>query len=241
MGIREDIINETSSFLILPWNVTEGRKIPSTESLGLGTRNGTSIQATFLYSDLAESSFLGQNLPQTDAAGIVKAFLYSSSAAIKWQEGEIKSFDGDRVMGVFYGANKEERAIRAAFAIIWAVASWISPLAGYFSQWPEEKKAIRHATGIATGDALFIRGGVRNDNDLVSIGAAPNVAAKLSEIRDRAESTFIDDYTWMHSFGDTWKDELGKSLWTDSQFLNIGGNVTSFRGSAVAREPEKDE
>lgn len=42
---------------------------------------------------------------------------------------------------------------------------------------------MSHGVGIDTGEALLVRGGVRGNNDLISIRSAPNVAAKLSELR----------------------------------------------------------
>ncbi len=42
-----------------------------------------------------------------------------------------------------------------------------------------------------TGTVLAVRGGVRGDNDLIWIGRAPNLAAKLSDLRESPNQTFI--------------------------------------------------
>src|ERR1700685_3548109 len=94
------------------------------------------------------------------------------------------SFDGDRVMAIFIGSSKNTSAVRAAFSLNWAVKEVIRPKLR--KKWPTSlaNYTMHHGVGSDTGSALVVRGGVRNHNDLVSIGAAPNTAAKLSELRN---------------------------------------------------------
>ena len=237
MGLADKIESQINSFMVGDWTIRRGQNIPDTSDLGLTTSEGVEIPATFLYADLAQSSKFGQNLSNQDAGKIIKSFLYACSALIKEHGGEIKSFDGDRVMGVFFGPLKEERAIRAAFNIHWEVTNVISDKASRWIEWPSDIETVRHATGIATGTALMIRGGVRADNDLAAIGSAPNVAAKLSEIRGFQERTFIDKATWNLAFGDTWHAPDGRDLWTLSEVKTVGGKDHLVYGSYEQREP----
>ncbi|MEX1078544.1 MAG: adenylate/guanylate cyclase domain-containing protein [Homoserinimonas sp.] len=237
MALADRIESEINSFIVSTWEVRQSEKIPDTSALGLMTTTGIQIPATFLYSDLAESSSLGQNLTTVDAAKIIKSFLYACSSLIKAHGGEIKSFDGDRVMGIFVGHQKEMRAVRAAFDINWVVQEVISDKASRWIAWSGGPRQVKHATGIASGEALLIRGGVRNDNDIASIGSAPNLAAKLSEIRGRPERTFADSDTWMLAYGDTWKDALGNSLWEEPSYVEVGGKYFAYYGSAHKRKP----
>ena len=50
---------------------------------------------------------------------------------------------------------------------------------------------IGHGVGIDTGTVLAVRAGVRGDNDLIWIGRAPNLAAKLSDLRTSPFNTFM--------------------------------------------------
>ena len=52
---------------------------------------------------------------------------------------------------------------------------------------------IRHCAGVAASEVLVVRGGVRGSNDLVFVGTAPNIAAKLSALRTTPYNTWI---TW---------------------------------------------
>lgn len=237
MGLADKIESQINSFMVGDWTIRNGQKIPDTLDLGLTASEGVEIPATFLYADLAESSNFGQNLANQDAAKIIKSFLYACSAIIKDHGGEVKSFDGDRVMGVFFGPLKEERAVRAAFNIHWEVVNVISDKASRWIEWPSGVQTVRHATGIATGTALMIRGGVRADNDLAAIGSAPNVADKLSEIRGLQERTFIDQSTWNLAFGDTWHAPDGTDLWTSHKVLTIADKYHFVYGSYTQREP----
>src|SRR5581483_7608309 len=50
---------------------------------------------------------------------------------------------------------------------------------------------LAHCVGIDTSEVLVIRSGIRNNNDLVWVGRAPNVAAKLSNIRNSPYHSYI--------------------------------------------------
>lgn len=107
------------------------------------------------------------------------------------ESGDIRSFDGDRVMAVFIVNDKNSRAARCALKINWAFSKIVKPklenayaakLGGY---------ELSYASGIDTGEVWAVRGGVRNNSDLVWVGRAPNLAAKLSGIRDGLNRTWI--------------------------------------------------
>jgi hypothetical protein len=49
------------------------------------------------------------------------------------------------------------------------------------------------SVGIDTGEVRVARAGVRNDNDLIWVGRAPKIAAKLSSIREQGYSTYITE------------------------------------------------
>lgn len=76
------------------------------------------------------------------------------------------------------------RATRAALAINWAVEEIIPEAIKTWWSDGQDFCRITHRVGIDTGEALIVRGGVRDNNDLISIGSAPNVAAKLSDLKD---------------------------------------------------------
>ena len=164
------------------WSITDGVKVPTTEDIVM-KNGGRRVDATYLYADLAGSSKLAHSmLPETTAI-IIRAYINSASRLIRHFNGEIRSFDGDRVMGIYMGTDKNREAVRTALAINWAVNDVIKK--AIEGKWSDVAKTytIGHGIGIDTGEALIVRGGVRDNNDLISIGHAPNDAAKLSDYR----------------------------------------------------------
>lgn len=189
--------------LTAKWSITDGRVVPKTEDVVL-KNGGRKVDATYLYADLAESSKLAQTLTKEATAKIIRVYINTASRILRQHGGEIRSFDGDRVMAIFMGEDKNWNAVRAALGINWAVLEVIRP--AIKSNWSdgENFSNISHGIGIDTGEALIVRGGVRDHNDLISIGAAPNVAAKLSDIRG-SYSIHITDRV---------RDELNEELLT---------------------------
>lgn len=129
---------------------------------------------------MADSTGLAQGHTDWAAAEIVRCYLNAASRIIRARGGHIRGFDGDRVMGIFIGDSKNSSAAKAALNISWAINKVINP--ALKKKWDLEWQ-MGHGVGIDTGKAMLVRGGVHGENDIVSIGKAPNVAAKLSEIR----------------------------------------------------------
>lgn len=182
MAFKDEVITGVNDVVDTAWSIREGRVVPATD--GVTLKNGAvKLKATYLYADLANSSGAAQTFYRTVTAKIVRAYLNAATRIIRHYGGEIRSFDGDRVMGIFVGTHPNNQAVKAAFGINWALHKVISPKLN--KKWPDLHKnwKANHGIGIANGEALIVRGGVRDDSDLVSIGSAPNVAAKLSELR----------------------------------------------------------
>lgn len=183
MAIDATIKTALDSILSEPWKVTEPRDVPNSEAVTL-LNGAASIDATYLYADLANSSGLAQKVSPESAARVVRMYLNMAVRVLRHYEGHVRSFDGDRVMAVFMGDSKNSNAFRAALAINAYVTKTIPNLLVGLPEVAAAGWEMKHGIGIDTGPALLVRGGVRNNNDLISIGAAPNVAAKLADIRD---------------------------------------------------------
>ncbi len=126
------------------------------------------------------------------AAKIVRAYLSSMTRLVKAFGGEVRSFDGDRVMGVFVGGSKNSNAAKCALKMNYAVTKILRPRAEAKSVSLKTKGfAIQHCVGVHASEVLVVRGGVRGSNDLVFVGLAPNIAAKLSDIRNSPYHSYI--------------------------------------------------
>lgn len=187
MTLKKEV-DEAVTEVAKKWNLTTWSsttsEVPDPDK-SFGYSDGKWVSATYLYSDIMDSSGLVSAAKDEEAvAAIMSAFLKASVRIVRSQDGHIRSFDGDRVMGVFTGASKETRAVVAAMKIDHAVLDLLNPkIASTFPGISRAGWKLRQMTGIATSKALLVRAGIRNNSDLLSVGVGPNLAAKLSDLR----------------------------------------------------------
>lgn len=218
------------------WNITKGTVVPETDDIVM-KNEGRLVDATYAYSDLADSSTIAQYLNNDVAAKIIRAFINTATRIFRNYDGEIRSFDGDRVMAIFIGEKKNWQAVRAAFAINWAVEEVIRPAIESNWDWSTTSKKlykISHRVGIDTGESLIVRGGARNNSDLISVGGAPNIAAKLSDLK-QGHATYITDRVFddlddelLHLESNGYRQSYWSRLYSKVQ---IGGTSNTVYGS----------
>lgn len=190
MSVLDNLKKETADIVTELWRTRDGQVVPEAADVALGN-DGVFLDATFLYADLADSTELAVH-NQYIAAEVCKAYLRGTTRIIRSLGGEIRSFDGDRVMGVFLGDSKNTNAAKAGLQINYFFKNILkSEFEGLLRNPFPNGFALRQSVGIDTARTLVSRAGIRSNNDLTWIGRAPNVAAKLSSIRDGDYSTFI--------------------------------------------------
>lgn len=207
------------------WTVTDGQKVPVTVDVGLGNV-GKKIEATILYADLADSTALVDNHKSILAAEVYKAYLVCAVKIIRNNGGRIASFDGDRVMGVFFGNAKNSSAAKSALQINHAVKKVINP--NLLKQYPSKGIQIAAACGVDTSEILVARAGIRDNNDLIWIGRAANYAAKLCSLRQGNYSSWItkDVYNMLNQAS---KMTNGKNMWEAINWAKY--DITVYRSS----------
>src|SRR6202044_1804867 len=118
MAFKDDLASEIDDILEQPWDVREGTVIPENDDVALAG-GAVKLEVTMLYADLVDSTEIAI-YDHRVAARVFKSFLASCTKIIRYREGEIRSFDGDRVMGVFIGKSKNTSAAKAALNINYA-------------------------------------------------------------------------------------------------------------------------
>ena len=133
------------------WDIKDGKVVPKTDDIVM-KNGGRLLDATYVYADLGDSSKLAQSLKKEAAAKIIRAYVNTATRILRYHGGEIRSFDGDRVMAVFIGDDKDWKAVRAAYAINWAVNEVIRP--AIKEGWSDGDKFsnIKHRVGVDTGE-----------------------------------------------------------------------------------------
>lgn len=231
MAVNEEFLKDRiDAILGTAFNERDGRVIPTTEDVAL--KDGSvKIDATFLYADLAGSAKLSEVCPWETTAKIIRSFLEISTRLIISYGGEIRSFDGDRVMGVFIGDSKNSNASKCGREIHWAVRKILHEKAKEkFASIRNNSIEIRHCVGIDTGEVRAVRSGVRNNNDLIWIGKAASMSAKLSDVREIGYHTFISSRVYSKLTQDA-KREGDKNLWTKATFTFAGKEETVYKSN----------
>ena len=221
MALKDDLTSDVKTIFKNSWTETTGRVVPAPSDVGLGNKATLLEQAVVFYADLDGSTNMVDTKKWHFSAEIYKAFLHCAAKIVKAESGEITAYDGDRIMAIFIGDNKHDRAARGALKLRWAVLNIIQPLmkATYTTDF-----VIAHTVGIDVSDLRAVRTGVRGDNDLVWVGRSANYAAKLT--------TLSSDYpTWItkdvyDGFSASLKTSNSKSMWeartwTDMENMSI--------------------
>ena len=189
MAIVDDLTTLIDDITKHPWEITDGRVVPE-DDVGLGNK-GVKLEATFLYADLAESTGIAM-YSRTIAAEVCKAFLACSTRIVRHRNGYIRSFDGDRVMGVFIGDSKNTSAATAALNISYMFTKLLVPrFRKQYEVFRDGTLKLSHCVGVDTGAVLIAEAGIRNNNDLIFIGRASNLAAKLSARRNAPYVSYL--------------------------------------------------
>lgn len=223
MAIIDDITSDVESILSTIWDVTDGTVIPSTEDLKL-QGGGRNLNVAMLYADLADSTALVSHNRQL-AAKVFKTFLACATRLIRLNDGHIRSFDGDRVMGIFIGERKNSRAAMTALQLKWAFTNILKPkLEAKYEKLRDGTLTLAHATGIDNGDVLAVRAGIRGSNDLLWVGRAANIAAKLSNIREDTYRSYITKSVY-DALAEDVKFSSDKPIWQECVPWNDAGII----------------
>lgn len=229
MVSSDELKSKVKQFMESPWDVRDATTIPDDSGLTL-TGKVAKLDATVIYADMRSSSKLVDTLSQNASGRIYQAFLYSLANIIRSNGGEITAYDGDRVMGIFIGNSKETRATKSALMIKHAVKNILKPmLEGHFKSLGVSGFEISHCVGIDTGSFLAVKAGLRSANDIVWIGRPPNLAAKLSEIREINYSTYISNEVFIAL--DSWIRIYSNNtpVWYKRSFNYLDEDITIYR------------
>lgn len=174
--------------LVNKWKVRSARDVPSIKNLALNGNEAAEFEGTVLYADMDGSTDMVRGYNNRFAAEMYKIYLQTVSEVIRNEGGVVTAYDGDRVMAVFEGDIKDTIAVRAAMRIVYAVRELNDIIA---TEYPTVKFRLKHNIGIDTSKLFAVRAGVWGANDIVWVGEAANVAAKLTSVSDDSYPIYI--------------------------------------------------
>lgn len=209
---------------------SDAKEVPTIDDSRL-THGTTGLEGefTFLYVDIRRSSNLSSSHKRQTIAKIYKAFHHCMVEAIKNGKGKVRSFDGDRVMGVFAGDRKVNNAVETAMLMVGCKRDILTPQIKSFYK----NESFDIGIGIATGETLVVKAGQgydKNNRELVWIGDAPNLGAKLSDSAKHPRNIYICETSFNRLFElNRWHtDEIGvkHDMWRKN-IISFGGNNIS--------------
>jgi adenylate cyclase len=225
MGLRTDLENSVDEIIRTQWARREGRVVPESDDSIKFIHDAVLLDATFVYADLADSTALAKKDKHLTAE-VLQAFLSCTSRVLLSEGGAIRSFDGDRVMAVFIGDDRNSRAARCALKISWVFSMIVKPKLETAYRSKLASYSLSYGSGIDSGSVWAVRGGVRDNSDLIWVGRAPNLAAKLSAIRDGVFYTFItgsvyDSLDKSTKFAPDGRNMWEERVWTSEDKMRI--------------------
>lgn len=185
--MSQTLADQLFDCLNTPIQAREGRLIPHPDRVTLRD-GGVFFDGAVLYSDLVASSLLSVTFGDGGAAKIIQAFVLGCSHIVGRYEGEITAYDGDRVMAVFGGTDKEDDAVSAALEISFMVNEVLNDLVEHVLG---RSANVHHCSGVDCGDMLAVKVGRRGNADLLWSGRPANLAAKLCMNRSPVYSTIV--------------------------------------------------
>jgi class 3 adenylate cyclase len=221
MALYDDLKGEVNGILAPLWDTNKGYVIPAPEDLLLNANQAREFASmTVAYADIDGSTSMVDTQPWWFAAEVYKCYLRCASQILKSEGGAIAAYDGDRVMAVFIGPDKENQAVRAALKINTAVLFIINP--ALTKRYPEQQPfTLKHVVGIDSSPMRVARVGVHADNDLVWIGRAANHAAKLCS--RSGTPTWITKSVYDALMGKTVTSLAGINMWIITPWTEMSG------------------
>ena len=207
MALFDEITNKITAYSTDKFEIEETSIVPDTDNSKLTFGNkGLTGEYTFLFVDIRKSSSLSEIYGFEKAAKIYQSFHEINVKVVIENNGAVRAFDGDRIMGVFGSDFKNNEAVTAAMQIISAVRNVLNPIL---------KTDIKCGAGIDYGKVLITKVGKGrnvNNNDLVWVGKANNYASHLSN--EANNSVIISKQTYGR-LNDSRKLANGTDIWTN--------------------------
>lgn len=222
MKTIEQIRNEARDILGNKWRVRSAHDVPSIKDLTLNGNEAAEFEGTVLYADMDGSTDMVRGYKNWFAAEMYKIYLQTVSEVIRNEGGAITAYDGDRVMAIFEGGAKNTTAARTGMKIVFAIRELNGIIAKHY---PNTQFRLKHNIGVDTSMLFAVRAGVRGANDIVWVGEAANVAAKLTSVNDENYPLYITKKVFDSLNNSVVESNTGKMMWQQVDELKFGRQV----------------
>ena len=184
MTRREQLIQEIINIFGTNFSITKGTVVPTLNDVALDNV-AKDIEAAILFIDIKGSTHIVNAVQRETAAKLYKAFLKGITRIARYNNGHIRSFNGDGVLVIFAGEGKCDYAVKSAMEMKHFLINDLIPRFNRIKSQNQQLSSMQFnfGIGIATGDVLVIKAGIggENNRDLVWVAKETNHAVKLAE------------------------------------------------------------
>jgi len=221
VGLKQELESEVDAIFRTEWKERDGRKVPEPEDVKLGNE-AVKLEGTVLYADLADSTALVKNYHWWFAAEVYKAYLICACKIIHHNDGVITAFDGDRVMALYIGDWRDTAAARTGLQISYAVNEIINPkIKARFTT----DFVMEQSVGIERSTLRAVRTGIHGSNDLVWVGTAANIAAKLCNYQDGFATHLTEDVYMNLDNSVVYGGNSSQNMWSSAYWQEQGKTI----------------
>jgi adenylate cyclase len=121
-------------------------------------------------------------------------------------------------MGIFVGNSKNTSAVTCGLNINWFFRHIVIKEFKSFYSHILKDTTLNQCVGIDAGIVHIARAGVRDNNDLIWVGRSPNIAAKLSGIRDGDYNTLITETVYDGMLDVAKFSASGQNMWEQANW-----------------------
>ena len=148
--------------------------------------DGDDIDAAVLFCDLRGSSRWEETLPRADYLAMLNTFFETVVDQIRAHKGEVLKFIGDAVLAIFPAEADPALACTQATQAARAIVERVADLAV-----PGRSERLDCVIGASFGDVTYGNVGAVDRLDFTVVGAAANVAARLSDLGKRLDAPVL--------------------------------------------------
>lgn len=162
------------------YDLHDAQVMPKLENLHLG--EARHLNAVILYIDLRGSTKMSQSLDLEAQLVVLHTYLATITRLVKESGAFIEKYTGDGIMAIYPESEQMSAdvivstAYEVAISVILTVKEVLNPV---FKK--NKSTTVACAAGMDYGSVLLARTGIRGENDLVTIGAPANLAAKIED------------------------------------------------------------
>lgn len=142
--------------------------------------DGDQIDAAILFCDLRGSSRLEEELGREAYLDLLNSFFETTTSIVNAHEGEVLKFIGDAVLAIFPVGSERERACLQALESAFEIQAELAN-----TMISDTEVPIEGIIGLAFGNVTYGNVGSKERLDFTVIGAAANIAARLSDLGKR--------------------------------------------------------